>query len=214
MRMTAVLLAGAMVVAAGCSDDDGDAVPATSTAIVAGSSTTTTTSATSTTTTSIPSPSSTIDPERFAAFTTDQMREELATTHVDLGGWILDADFAWGVELWGRGAVEDPTEWYLAGGEMELWISKLVERTADGIPVWNRTDLVVSTYRPDDGWALSANCRLGGDRTDGVFAWYPTDGGVQEWIPAAEAWRVDFETGRAAPINAGVVDCENATFGL
>lgn len=142
------------------------------------------------------------------------MQEALADSHVYLGGSIIDDAFDWAVEQWGVGPVDDAVAWYDVGGEMEIWVSALVERTDDGIPIWHRTDLVVTTYVPENGWAFSARCRLGGEPTDGVFAWYPAGDGVEQWSPAIEAWRVDFPSGLAAPINAGVVDCEDEMFGI
>lgn len=224
MRTTTALLLTLLVVVS-CSDDGGDVAPVTTT-----STTTTTSSTTSSTTTTAPSttaPSTTTTsttttttttttslPIVIDPFTTEEMEERLADTHTYLGGWVLDPDVRWAVEQWGRGTVDDPSGWYELGGEMEVWVSELLHRTDEGVPVWDRTDLVVTTYRPEDGWAFSARCRLGGEPTDGVFAWYPVDDGAEQWTPAVEAWRVDFETGRAASIDAGVVDCENEAFGI
>lgn len=226
MRIAAVLFL-ALLVTAGCGDDGDASPPSTSTVNVEGTTpsttttepgSTTTVAEVETTTTAAPEttlpPPSTTEPERFEAYTTAEMEDELADSHVYLGGWIVDEEFSWAVEQWGQGGVGDPAGWYATGGDMELWVSSLVERTPDGIPVWQRTDLVITTYRPEDGLAISGSCRLGGDLTAGVVAWYPVEDGADQWTPAVEAWRIDFETGRMAPINAGVVDCENEMFGL
>ena len=191
-------LAGLLVVA--CGDDGSDSLAAggsTSTEAVGGSSTTTTTV-----------------PEGVDEYRTAEMEERLEGTHVYLGGWTITSEFDRAVEQWGRGAAADPVDWYATGGEMEVWVGELLRRTADGIPVWQRTDMFVISLEPEDDRSFSARCRIDEQPTDGILGLYRAGDDAAMWAPAVQAWRVDVTTGIVAAIEPAGVECENEGFGI
>ena len=210
--VTTLALAG--LFALGCSDDTAsETVPDETLPVDAGSSTpasTSSSSPTSTTSTSTTTSTTVPDSDPFAEFTTREMEAALVDSHRYVGGWVVSPTFDVAVDQWARGteAVED---WFVDGGEMEVWVLELIRRSSDGTAVWRRADVVVVEMSAERGF--SARCRVDGTAVDGLFATTVVFGD-EPWFAAEKAGQVDLDALTVAEVDSGPVDCENEGYGV